>query len=142
MPITYCIFEDIDLCYAIWLGKLTTGEVRENFHAYLNDPKYKPGRTELIDLSRLVAPIMSFTEMQGFLMEVNEQPVPEPGQILIVVFAPTDFAYGQSRMFQTLASLRQGVTLRVCRSEIEALAAAGRPEKTISEFLEQQTALV
>ena len=138
MPITYCIFEEIDICYAAWTGQVTIDEILANFRAYLADPAYRLGRTELVDLGGITEPSLHYEELHSLLSVVNTQPFDDSPGTLTVVYAPSDATFGLSRMYQTMASLQKGILLEICRTEAEALSAIGRKEATIAEFLATQ----
>ena len=109
MPITYRIFPDADILYADWAGVLSVAEVTANFRSYLQDPLYKAGRPELIDLTRLENLRFKIRDISDFLIEVNAQPFPEAGGTFTVVLAPGNMAWGLSRMYGTMARLRRGI---------------------------------
>ena len=135
MPITYRIFPEADILYADWVGVLSVAEITENFRSYVRDPLYRAGRPELIDLTRLENVRFQFRDATAFLSEVNAQPFPAEGGTHTVVLAPGKVAWGLSRMFGTLASLRKGIRMESHHSEMAALAALGRPERTVDAFL-------
>lgn len=136
MPITYRIFPEADIVYADWSGVLSVAEVTGNFRTYLQDPLYRAGRPELIDLTRLENVRFHFRDLPAFLSEVNAQPFPESAGTHTVVLAPGKVAWGLSRMYGTMASLRAGIRMESHRTQAEVLAALGRPEPSIPAFLE------
>ena len=135
MPITYRIFPEADILYADWVGVLSVFEVTEKFRSYLADPLYRAGRSELIDLTRLENVRFQFRDATTFLSEVNAQSFPAEGGTHTVVLAPGNVAWGLSRMFGTLASLRKGIRMESHRGEEAALAALRRPERSVAAFL-------
>lgn len=135
MPITYRIFPEADIVYADWSGILSVADVTRNFRAYVRDPHYRAGRAELIDLTRLETVRFHFRDVSAFLTEVNAQPFPQTGGTHTVVLAPGKVAWGLSRMYGTMASLRKGIRMESHRNEEAVLKALGRPEQTVSSFL-------
>ncbi len=135
MPITYRIFPGADIVYADWVGVLSVAEITENFRSYVSDPAYRAGRSELIDLTRLENVRFQFRDATAFLSEVNAQPFPANGGTHTVVLAPGKVAWGLSRMFGTMASLRKGIRMESHRTEDAALVALGRSERTVAAFL-------
>lgn len=135
MPITYRIFPKSDITYALWSGRITNEVMLANFQAYLSDPEYRPGRTEFVDLSGVEEADLRFPDLSRFLSTVNSQPFEDTVGTLTSVYAPGDVAWGLSRMYETMASLQEGITLKLSRTELGALQGLGRVETTIAAFL-------
>jgi len=136
MPITYRIFPASDMTYAAWSGRITNDDVMANFQNYLSDPLYRAGRPEFIDLSAVEAADLRFPDLARLLSTVNAQPFNGPNGTLTSVFAPGDVAWGLSRMYETMASLQEGIVLELSRTELGALKALGRAEVTVAEFVD------
>ena len=136
MPITYRIFPASNMTYADWSGRITNEMVVENFQAYLSDPLYRAGRTELVDLSGIEAMDLRFPDLARLSSTVNAQPFNGSTGTLTSICAPGDVAWGLSRMYESMASLQEGIVLRLSRTELGALQALGRSETTVAEFLD------
>lgn len=136
MPITYRIFTHADMTYAAWTGMVTSDEIIANFQRYVADPVYRAGRTELIDLSASDESDVRFPDLARLLGRVNAQVFHKNAATLTSVYAPGEMAWGLSRMYETMASLRSGIDVILARTEAAALEPLGRPEKTIAAFLD------
>ncbi|MDF1721908.1 MAG: hypothetical protein P1U65_14650 [Minwuia sp.] len=137
MAIRYRILEQLDLVYAQYSRVLTESDIKANFAAYMADTAFRLGRPELIDLSRVTRIDASFYGFLDVLSVVNEEQAPmAAGQgTLTVILAPDDEKFGMARMYQLAAGTQSGIRVEVFRKEDAALAALGRPETTIREFL-------
>lgn len=125
MPIEYWIDEELDLCFARWWGAVSAEQARENLATYLADPRYRPGRRELIDIRELSAAGMSGADLIRFLDRINSQPFPDGVGTLTVLLAGSDLSFGLARRFQGHGSLRGGIRIQVFRDERAALSAMG-----------------
>lgn len=138
MPIRYWIFKQADITYARWSGLIDAAEMRRNFLAYLNDPDYRPGRPELIDLRTAMSGEIDLGNLTMLLNKANSQNFGAGSGTLTSVLAPEDMAFGLSRQYQGLASSRGGIRVSVNRHEAGALAVLGIDKLTIDEFLAEQ----
>ena len=112
-------------------------EWRSVFDRYLSDVNYRPGRTELIDLSRVTQADAGFRSIWSALNTVNGQ---LPGATIgtrTVFIAPGDVVFGLARIYQTLAENAGGIRVEIFRGEAEALAALGLPFDTVADLLAQ-----
>lgn len=137
MPIFYSISTDLDLVYARWSGRVSFGDILDNFQVYLADPRYQPGRPELIDASTLRDIDVDFAKARAILRLVNEQVPSAPVTTHTVLWTPGDTFFGLGRMYQQIASLASGVRVEVFRDEIEALAALDKPYDTVAALLRE-----
>ncbi len=135
MPIAYAISHELDLVYARYWATVTLGDVVANFGTFLADPDYRPGRPELIDLSRVSRIDMDFSEARSLLATVNDQTAPAPVHTRTVIWAPTNASFGMARLYQTLASQADGIEVHVTRDEAEALGLLGLPHNSIAALL-------
>lgn len=124
-----------DLVYARWWGQVDAKTRFDNFNDYLNDVHYRPGRPELIDLSRAELADWELGKIQSFLHHVNTQTPDGRVHTRTIIWAPTDDAFGTARMYQTLAEMADGITVELHRSEAHALGALGLPYTTIEALL-------
>lgn len=138
MPIEYHICVALDLCYARWWGSVTLEDARLNFETYLEDPQYRPGRRELIDIRELSGPGMAPADILHLLDRINDQAFPNGHGTQMVVLAGSDLSYGLARRFEGHASLRDGVRSCTVRDERAALDAFGLEFQSIRAMLESQ----
>ena len=136
MPIEFSTSLDLDLLYARWYDRVDLAQFKENFKRYLSDENYRPGRTELIDLSDLAHFDLDFRRIWGILSMVNAQLPGVKVTTRTVLIAPFDLMFGFSRMFQSLAENAGGVKVEVYRNEEDALTALDLPYATIDDMLE------
>lgn len=134
IPIQYWILEAEDLTYARWSGQIAPAEMRANFEAYLADPRYRPGRPELVDLQDVASIDISIKTMMPLLSLVNDQDFKPKAGTKTVIITNRKVIFGIARMYQLLASSTDGISVHVFDNEAEALSALDRPEGTIAEF--------
>lgn len=135
MSIDYVIIPEIDLCYARWRGVIDQKQTLENFARYLADPLYRPGRPELVDLREITAFDIDMSSMRLLLEQANAQDFGDQPGTLTVVLAGSAVSYGHARQYQSLASIRDGIDVRLHREEAQALRDLSRPERTVGELL-------
>ncbi len=122
--------------YAQYSGVITGPDVEANFAAFLSDPAFRLGRPEIIDLSRVSQIDASFHSLMDVIEVVNrsQAPIVEKGTLTVLI-APDDEKFGMARMYQLAAGTQSGIRVEVFRDEARALAAVGRPETSIRDFL-------
>lgn len=135
MSIDYVIMPEIDLCYARWRGAIQQNDTLENFARYLADPLYRPGRPELVDLREITRFDIDMSSMRLLLEKANAQDFGDQPGTLTVVLAGSAISYGHARQYQSLASIRDGIDVRLHRDEASALDDLSRPERTVAALL-------
>lgn len=138
MPIEYWILRDANITYARWFDYIDTAEMRRNFEAYLNDPNYKAGRPELVDLRDVSLSSVDIGGITMLLNKANSQDFANGLGTLTSILVTDESGYGHSRQYQSLADLRGGIQVRISDSEKDALTILGRPEATLQDFLRAQ----
>ncbi|HKI60023.1 MAG TPA: hypothetical protein VKA23_03215 [Mariprofundaceae bacterium] len=53
MPIAYKIYDSYKLCYSVWTGKVSPDEVLSFHHNMYQNPKWKPGFNEVVDVRNI-----------------------------------------------------------------------------------------
>ncbi|MBF9028811.1 hypothetical protein HKCCE3408_00260 [Rhodobacterales bacterium HKCCE3408] len=139
MPIAFSTCLERDLLYARWTGIVTVAEFIANFADYLADKYYRPGRPELIDLSRLTDFTGDFNEIRAMLRIVNTQAPEQVVDTLTIIWAPSNSIYGITRIYQQLAELAGGIRVEIHRDEAPALAALDLPHETVDDLLAEET---
>ena len=112
--------------------------MRRNFLAYLEDPDYRVGRPELIDLRGAEALDIDLGNLTMLLNKANSQKFNGAPGTMTSVLATEDMAFGLSRQYQGLSESRNGIRVSVSRDEGEALAALGLDAPSIKDFLASQ----
>lgn len=107
MPAQYTIYPDLNLKYVEISGKTHLYELRDLAEQYFQDPQFDIEHRFLVDLTDLVNARSGFLDvfsLHGFYKRkygLRDKPV----QVAIV--APSDLAYGISRMFSALMAGRK-----------------------------------
>jgi hypothetical protein len=135
VPIIFATSPSLDVVYARWSGVVTSPEFFHNFATYLSDPNYRPGRPELIDLSRVKDLAADFNHVRKILRTVNEQAPASSVETHTVLLAPGDMVFGVGRMYQQLAEMAGGIVVDVVESEPAALRALDLPYSDIDDLL-------
>ncbi|ASP19355.1 hypothetical protein ANTHELSMS3_00636 [Antarctobacter heliothermus] len=125
MPISYCISPDLDLLYARYFGPMRAAQFADIYQVYMDDPDYRLGRTELIDMSDATAMELNFEQVNTILMGVGRAIPKDTPPIRTVILAPSDVAFGLARMYQSLADYSGLLEVSVHRTEAGALSELG-----------------
>ena len=136
MPIKFRISPDLDLVYTAWWGDVSIAEWRQVFSRYLNDPHYRPGRTELTDLSGVGRIDATFNSIWSALNMVNGQLPGGAERTRTVLVTPGEVAFGLARMYQTLAENANGIKVEIYRTPEAALRALNLDYGSVEELLE------
>lgn len=137
VPIEFMTSPALDLVYARWWGRIDLDQIRSNFALYLTDRHYRPGRSELIDVSAVTHVDLDFQRVQVILRTVNQQRPGHPVRTRTVVWAPDDEAFATGRMYQQLADYAGGIVVEVHRHEASALAVFDLPYATMADLLRE-----
>ena len=99
MPIEFQIETAQRVVFARATGTVDIGEMFDFAARLRTDPAFHPDFNALFDLSELTGLQASFEELRHFAKDKNGDPFSSSSQC--VALAPTDFAYGVARMYQT-----------------------------------------
>ncbi|MEM6609565.1 MAG: hypothetical protein AAF689_13395 [Pseudomonadota bacterium] len=138
MPIVFSTCLERDILYAHWSGRVGLEEFRQNYFDYLADAFYRPGRTELVDLTDFEDFDGDFNAIRSALAVVNTAGEGPKNRTRTVLLAPRESVFGLGRMYQQLAEIAGGIEVELYTQEIEALQALLLPYKTIPELLEKE----
>jgi len=135
MPINFQTSLEMDLVYSRWWGDVTIGACRQTWATYLDDVYYKPGRTELHDLTDVTSFDANFSSIWSALNLVNGQSVGSPVRTRTLMVVPDDFLYGFARIYQTLAENADGIIVEIYRSLQDAVAALDLGVSSLDDLL-------
>lgn len=121
--IRYDISEELDLCYVACHGAVTSAQFRDAYHQYRADPRYVPGRHELVDCSQTTDVDLDFNSVRALVRMANRQPEGVKVETLVVMLAYSPWSFGVMRMFESVTQVVPGVQVRACRNDDEVCAA-------------------
>ncbi len=136
MPIEFLTCLDRDFVYARWWGHIESRTRLRNFENYLQDVHYKPGRTELVDLSGVTASDWDLDRARKLLRHVDARS--DIVRTRTVIWAPTDTTYGCARMYQSLAEITGRISVEIFWEEQNALSAIDLPYQRIEDMLARE----
>jgi hypothetical protein len=120
MSVDYTYDEENNILYTRFFGVVIDKDLKEQAEAVAGDPRIKPGVRELVDLSGV-------EDIQGSpsSLELNIQIDIANREKLVgmrtAIVAGNDLLYGFSRMYQSLAEVRESpLTVEVFRTVEEA----------------------
>lgn len=127
MPCSYQILQEFPLILRKYYGEVAAHEPFDNFRACMNDPAYTPGMTEFVDCSAVIRSEIDHRGMQALAREMKEAYAAQGVVTRIAYFAPSDYTFGMSRMFQTLIRDDDCMIVSVHRTKEGALQALSMP---------------
>jgi len=125
MPIEFWTSLRLDLLLTRCWGPVRMDDFRQTLAKLQVDENYRPGRTELTDLTEARHVDASFGNLWSVLNAVNNQIPGQRVRTRTVLIAPDDVMFGVGRMYQTLAQNSGGIEVEIYRSEGDALKALG-----------------
>ncbi len=114
VPMSYAMDPESRMVRCRAWGTLSNEDLRDHYAKMAADPQFAPGYCQLGDLSGVVA----LTADSATIAEVASRPVFD-AEARRAIIAPSDAAYGVSRMFAIYAE-RAGQDVRVFRGAPEA----------------------
>jgi len=123
MPIQIKYDDDKKILYVIMQGTLDPQEFEQVLTTIVSSREYPPDVATLWDVSAVLAPAsLHSREDEGQLLrgliDIRKK-YPERGRAMFAVVAPSDLAFGMSRMYEALSSPMQQ-TVMVFRTVSEA----------------------
>lgn len=117
------------LVFVRFTGSQTAEMAINEMQRLRDDPRYRPGLPELVDLSGVTDDNINFHGMRRIAREANSECHTIGAEKRIALFAPHDGVYGTARMFTSLCEVEPGQALgEVFTDPAEALAWLGRSE--------------
>jgi len=120
MSVEYTYDEEKNILYTRFFGVVTEKDLRDQAKAVTADPRIGPGVRELVDLSGI-------EEIQGGAggleenIRIDSTHSEKLAGMRTAIVATTDLLYGFSRMYQSLAEVKDSpLTVEVFRTEKEA----------------------
>ena len=99
----------LDLLLTRCWGPVRMDDFRQTLAKLQVDENYRPGRTELTDLTEARHVDANFGNLWSVLNAVNNQIPGQPVRTRTVLIAPDDVMFGVGRMYQTLAQNSGGI---------------------------------
>ena len=135
MPVYPTIIPDLDLAVVRYQGTISLADIQRAFGEYISHTLYRPGRTEIGDLSGVTRVDIDFGAMTILRNQLIEHHMSLGVRTDCHLIAPNDLAFGMARMFQTLSDATEGnLSVRVHRSPDELLDIVGH-SKQLSQLL-------
>ena len=128
MPITYRIDARRSLVVTTISGHIHEAELRAHAAAAAADPAAQACMRTIVDISQWVEVAVD-SKVVAELAMTSGDVARAPGR-QVAVIAPTDTAYGLSRVFQGFRSGANASEMRVFRNRAEAEAWLGLPPQT------------
>ena len=127
MSLTYTIIPESGLVYVRYVGTARLAETMEVFGRYAQDPAYRPGQKQLVDLSGITGYERDFLEMVKLQARKAETMSTNGAQSLAVYHAPTSVSLEMARLVGRSWEGLEKVVVRVAQSEDQALEMLGVP---------------
>jgi hypothetical protein len=141
VPIVFWTSLELDLLLTRCWGPIAMDDFRQALSRLKSDRHYKPGRTELTDLTGAHQVDANFGNLWSVLNDVNNQVPGTTVRTRTVLILPDEAMYGVGRMYQSLAENSDGIEVEIHRSADAALAALGLSFCTIDELFERNSFL-
>jgi len=125
MPIEFWTSLELDLLLTRCRGAIRMDDFRQTLVRLKADAHYRPGRTELTDLTEARHVDANFGNLWSVLNAVNNQIPGQRVRTRTVLITPDEVMFGLGRMYQTLAQNSGGIDVELYRSEGDALRALG-----------------
>lgn len=134
MPLTFRILPERGLVVVRYRGFATIDDTMSATALYVADPHYAPGQKQLVDMTALTGyekDYVRFMEMQaGKAERFNNAGV----QSLVVYIAPSPVSQEVAGLFLRSWDDVDAVVPMIQRTEAQALALLGQPERTLDEL--------
>ena len=136
MTATYRIFPDAQLKHVIVSGHTELSELRDLANRFFEDPQFSTKLRQLIDLSELTdakARFIDVFSLRNFYLRKYGTP---PSPVPVAIVAPTDLGYGISKMFATLMTGQQAMSISIFRDHTAAFDALALSPQERSRLLD------
>lgn len=135
MAYFYSIHSNLNLLYTELEGFMRSEELIEANYEISTDPLFRPGMLELTDISRVTGTDFGFDGLSNH-SKFSAKYYSASKRTESHMIAPSDLTYGLARVYASLLESKvPSLELHLHRSESDALAAMGRPERTVKELL-------
>jgi len=110
MPLTYRIDPEAGLLFILGVGVITQPERLRTFHAWLNDPAFRPGLDAFCDFSdtESTPTLAHLRELLG-VIDKNAAAI---GQSRLAILTSKPITFGVARVFEALAGV-EGAPIQV-----------------------------
>lgn len=120
MPASYRIYPVELLKYVHVTETIELAELLELTEQYFRDPMYDVGHRMLVDLRDLRQSSAGFREAIALYGRYRQVARAENPPTLVAIVAPTDFSFGMSKMFFSVASMGNVMRIRIFETMPEA----------------------
>jgi len=137
MPVTYRIFPQRNLVYVRFEGHALVADSFAALGAFAQDPDFRPGLNQLIDLTAVTGFQPDYLEV--FRLQAAKAGIFRPAQqqSLSVYIAPGGAPLRLVRQILKSWEGIPGITHSVAESEAQALEILGMPEESVAQLMEQ-----
>ena len=125
MPAFYVILKEPALLVSRYTGCLTSGDVLDTLTRYLDDPRYDPAHSHLVDLRQATEFDIDFGRMMRLATRLEPFYTRRAPGARSAILAPQDVAFGVARMYQSLVGERMQNEVGVFRQPEAAAAFLG-----------------
>jgi hypothetical protein len=136
MSLSYRILPDLGVVYVRYEGFARIADTAETFGRYMQDPDFRPGQRQLIDLARLTGYERDFLKFFELQAQKAEAFVSAP-QALFVYYAPTPLGQELVQLIRRSWEGTSIVVQVVQDDEAEALALLGVRETSFDALVER-----
>lgn len=134
MTVCYEILEEAGLVYVRYEGFARIAETMAAFQSYLEDPGFRPGQKQLVDLSRVTGWERDYAALLEIQAKKAEGFLRGPETIL-VYYAPNPAAREMANVVQRSWEDLDAIVAVVQDSEAGALSVLGFPQTRFDELL-------
>lgn len=100
MPYAYQISETDKVVFAVFEGTVTTEEFWSYRSELANDPAWKPGFDQLVDVRKISDEVVTVEETRSLAGGASEAIHPRLGDGKLAIVVATDLHYGIARMYE------------------------------------------
>jgi hypothetical protein len=135
LAISFQILSARGLVYVRYDGVITLTDSAAAFAAYMQDPAFRPGQKQLVDLAAATGWEADYPRLMALQAEKAEALVVPGHETLFVYHAPDDTTRAIARMvLRSWEDVDAVVPLNIDK-EADALAVLGQPERCFADLL-------
>jgi len=135
MSVSYRILPNRGLVYIRYAGMMTLAEAEAALRAYAQDPAFRPGQMQLVDLSAVDGWERDFPRLMALQAQKAEVFFNQIHPTLLVSLAPTPQTQKVANVINRSWDGIDGVRYLTAQTEAEALALLGLPDESVGALL-------